>query len=281
VSVCIPAYRAERFVAATIESVLAQTTDDWEVVVVDDASPDDTFQIAARYASDHRVRVARNDTNLGPAGNWNRAVARSTGRYVKVLCSDDLLYPDCLARQAAALDANAGAGMVAGRRDIIDADGRVVIAGRGLAGMTGVVEGRRALRRMVEIGTTPFGEPSVVLFRAEALRQAGPFRDQYATLIDVDRYAEVLRHWDCVALDETLAAFRVTDGSWSARSHRAQGRNLRRLLADLAADPALRLPRSALWRGRVWSYVRAPTRGLVFRAADWRRGRRTAPSLNG
>ena len=276
VSVCIPAYRAERFIAATIESVLAQTSEDWELVVIDDASPDATFAVASRYAGDPRVRLDRNATNLGPIGNWNHVVGRAQGRYVKVLCSDDLLYPDCLERQAAALSAHPGAGMVAARRDVIDAQGRVVIAGRGLAGLSGPVDGRRALERMVEIGTTPFGEPSIVLFRTAALREAGPFRDAYASLADVDRYAQVLRRWDCVAIDETLGAFRVSGGSWSDRSHRVQGRNLRRLLDDLAADPALQLPRSALWRGRAWSYVRAPARRLVFRAAEWRATRRSA-----
>jgi len=274
VSVCIPAYKAERYIAATIESVLAQTTDDWELVVVDDASPDATFAIAARYASDGRVVVTRNAANLGPVGNWNHVVARARGRFVKLLCSDDLLHPTCLAHQAAALAAHPTAGMVAARRDVIDGDGRVVIAGRGLAGLLGLVPGRDALARMVSIGTTPFGEPSIVLFRAEALRQAGPFRDDYATLADVDRYAEVLRHWDCVALDETVGAFRMSAGSWSDRSHRAQGRNLRRLLDDLAADPELPLTRADLWRGRLWSYVRAPARGVAFRAAGWRARRR-------
>jgi len=286
VSVCVPAYKAERFIAATIESVLAQTSEDWELVVVDDASPDGTYDVASRYAGDRRIRVERNGTNLGPVGNWNHVVAQARGRFVKLLCSDDLLYPACLARQAEALATHPCAGMVATRRDIIDGDGRVVFAGRGLAGLRGAVPGRRALERMVAIGTTPFGEPSVVLFRTEALRDAGPFRGDYATLIDVDRYAEVLRRWDCVALDETLAAFRVSGGSWSDRSHRVQGRNLRRLLDDLAADPALALPRSAVWRGRLWSYVRAPARGLVFRAAEWRArlttttARRTAPDRN-
>src|SRR5262249_46173642 len=119
VSVCVPAYRAERFIAGTIESVLRQTSGDWELLVVDDASPDRTFEIAARYANDPRVCVDRNATNLGPVDNWNRVVAQARGSYVKLLCSDDLLYAECLAHQAAALDACPSAGMVAGRRDLI------------------------------------------------------------------------------------------------------------------------------------------------------------------
>jgi len=110
----------------------------------------------------------------------------------------------------------------------------------------------------------------VVLFRGDALRQAGLFRDRYATLIDVDMYTRVLRDWDAVAIDEKLAAFRMTMGSWSDRSHRVQGRNLRRLLADVADDESFALSASTRWRGAAWSYVRAPTRGMVFRLAEWR-----------
>jgi glycosyltransferase involved in cell wall biosynthesis len=266
----VPAYRAAPFIGATIESVLRQTFDSWELLVVDDASPDDTYAVAETYTKDERVRLERNQTNLGPAGNWNRVVAMARAEYVKVLCDDDLLYPECLARQAAALDAHPSAGLVGSRRDIVDRDGRVVIRGRGLAGMEGLVPGHRALKRMLETGMTPWGEPSVVLFRAEALRGAGPFRDEYATLVDVDMYARVLRDWDAVAIDDTLAAFRMSVGSWSDRSHRVQGRNLRRLLDDVASDGSFGIAPSTRWRGRAWSYVRAPSRGLAFRLAEWR-----------
>jgi glycosyltransferase involved in cell wall biosynthesis len=149
VSVCVPAYKAERFIAATIESVLAQTTEDWELVVVDDASPDGTYDVAARYAGDGRVRVARNATNLGPVGNWNHVVAQARGRYVKLLCSDDLLYPR-LARQASALDAHPEAGMAASRRHHRRRrPGRLRRPGPGR--LAGAVPGRAALERMVAV----------------------------------------------------------------------------------------------------------------------------------
>ena len=100
------------------------------------------------------------------------------------------------------------------------------------------MKGHRALHAMIRCATTPFGEPSVVLWRAAALSHAGPFREDYGTLIDVDMYARVLRDWDCVSLDETVAKFRVRAASWSDRSHRVQGRNMRRFINDCAADPA-------------------------------------------
>ena len=119
VSVCIPAYNAARFIGEAIGSVLAQTCRDFELVVVDDASADDTVDVVRRF-SDPRLRLLRNARNLGLAGNWNRATSEARGRYVKLLCQDDLLRPDCLADQVAVLDhpGNGDVALVCARRDI-------------------------------------------------------------------------------------------------------------------------------------------------------------------
>ena len=76
----MPVYRSERYVGAAIESVLAQTFDDFEIVVIDDCSPDRTFEIVSAFR-DPRLRVARNAANLGPEGNWNRVVAEAMSRF--------------------------------------------------------------------------------------------------------------------------------------------------------------------------------------------------------
>ena len=84
VSVCIPTYRGMPHLRAAIDSVLAQTLSDFELVVIDDNSPDDSFAIASSYG-DRRIRCLRNPRNLGPEGNWNRCLAEAKGRYVKLL----------------------------------------------------------------------------------------------------------------------------------------------------------------------------------------------------
>lgn len=273
VSVCIPAYEAEAYVADCIASVLAQTCTDWELIVIDDRSSDATFEVASAAVGDRGV-VLRNDANLGPTGNWNAVVARATGRAIKVLCSDDLLRPSCLQHELDALDANPSAGFVGAKRDIVDADGRVVIAGYGLAGMRGLVPRRDAMRKMVRAANTPWGEPSIVLFRAEALRQAGSFRDTFGTLTDVDMYARVLADWDAFALDETVGAFRVSADSWSNRSHRVQAGNARRLLRAIAADPRHGISRRVLAEGLVRSVIISRLRKTAFALAGWRARRR-------
>jgi glycosyltransferase involved in cell wall biosynthesis len=86
-------------------------------VVVDDASDDQTVEAVARLA-DPRVRIVRNPTRLGLAGNWNRAASEARGRYVKLLAQDDLLYPRCLELQVAAMERpeNAGICLVCSKR---------------------------------------------------------------------------------------------------------------------------------------------------------------------
>ena len=274
VSVCIPAYQAEAYVADCIASVFAQTCTDYELIVVDDGSRDATFEVA-RAAVGERGVVLRNEVNLGPTGNWNAAVALARGRAIKVLCSDDLLHPGCLQHELAVLDAHPTVGFVGAKRDIIDEHGRVVMAGYGLAGLRGVVPKRRAIDKMVRVANTPWGEPSIVLFRAEALRRAGPFRDTYGTLTDVDMYARVLADWDAFALEETVGAFRVSSTSWSNRSHRAQAGNARRLLRAIAADPRHAISKRALVEGLVRSEIISRLRKTAFVVADIRARRRT------
>jgi len=100
VSVVIPAYNHERFVTAAIESVLAQSFPDFELVVVDDASSDGTWEIVAAVR-DPRMRGVRHATNLGAHASLNEGIAESRGRLVAVLNSDDVFHPGRLARLVA------------------------------------------------------------------------------------------------------------------------------------------------------------------------------------
>jgi glycosyltransferase involved in cell wall biosynthesis len=102
VSVAMPVYNGARFVGAAIESVLAQTFTDFEVVIVDDHSTDDSASIISRF-NDPRIRIFHNETNLGMAGNWNRSVTLTRGRYVTMFHQDDRMLPENLARKVAVL----------------------------------------------------------------------------------------------------------------------------------------------------------------------------------
>lgn len=90
VSILIPVYQREAYIGTAIESALRQTYENIEVVVVDNASSDKTWEICQAYAlKDPRVKAFRNDTNVGPVGNWKRCIQHATGQFAKILWSDD------------------------------------------------------------------------------------------------------------------------------------------------------------------------------------------------
>ncbi len=98
VSVLVTVYNRERYLAASLDSVLAQTMQDFEVIIIDDVSTDGSVEIARNYAErEGRIRFFRNERNLGDYPNRRRAAEQARGRYVKYVDSDDILYPHSLA----------------------------------------------------------------------------------------------------------------------------------------------------------------------------------------
>lgn len=117
----IPCYNGAQYLGQAIDSVLHQTYQDYEIVVVDDGSTDTTAQVAARYGDTIRYLY---QANHGPSSARNAGVAISTGDYLAFLDADDLLLPNKLAREVAALEAEPGLGLVAGGYQYIDEYGR-------------------------------------------------------------------------------------------------------------------------------------------------------------
>jgi glycosyltransferase involved in cell wall biosynthesis len=114
VSVVTPAWNASEYIGATLDSVLAQTLADWEMIVVDDGSTDDTVPIVERYAAlDPRIRLVRQQ-NAGPSAARNRAMREARGRFFAFLDSDDLWHPGFLAAQLAVFERHADTGLVTG-----------------------------------------------------------------------------------------------------------------------------------------------------------------------
>jgi len=248
VSVCVPSFNNADHIAAAIRSVLVQQLSDFELIVVDDCSTDETVEIVHR-CRDSRLRVLVNPRNLGPAGNWNRAVSQASGRYVKVLCGDDLLYPACLERQVAALESSPTAVMACAKRDIIGNGGELLLRGRGLKGLSGHVPGRVAIRRTVQAGTNIFGEPAAVMLRAAALRRAGGFKTTADYVLDLELWCRLLEYGDLWAIPQVLCAFRVQPRSWSHALSRQQSAQARALLADLRRRQPDWMHRTDAFRG--------------------------------
>lgn len=264
-------YNAAAFIGDTLRSILAQDVAGLEVVVVDDASTDRSCAVVDAIG-DPRLRLVRNPQNQGAATTWNRALSEVGGRYVKLVCHDDTLAPGALAAQVAALEAHPEVALVAGRRDIVDEDGRTLLRARGLAGLAGVVPGRQAIRATVRSGTNIFGEPAAVMTRRELISRCGPFSSARPYVIDLDYWCRMLRLGDLYAADRTVASFRVVQTSWSVALAARQGAEVVSLFEALrSADPdsitkmdlragALRA-RALMWsRGASYRVLRARSR---------------------
>ncbi len=131
VSVCIPVHNCAAYIDQAIESVLAQTMSDWELVILDNASSDGTVAIARSY-TDHRIRIVENVHNIGLEANWNKALEKSRGDYVKLLPADDYLLPRCLETQvgALALEVNRKAVLACCGRRIVSPAGDTLLTRR-------------------------------------------------------------------------------------------------------------------------------------------------------
>ena len=100
VSIIMPCYNAERYVAQSIESVLAQTYQNWELLITDDCSTDKSVEIISKYSkNDERINVMVPDEHQGIARTRNMSISRARGRFVAFLDSDDIWYPEKLERQ--------------------------------------------------------------------------------------------------------------------------------------------------------------------------------------
>ncbi len=234
VSVCIPLYNGGPYIREAIESVLAQTLNDWELIITDDGSTDGSSEVAASY-SDPRIRYLPNPERLGAEGNWNRCVNEGRGIYRKLLCHDDRLHPDCLARQVAVFEqpGNESVSLVTSSRRIISPSGKTILTRRWKRSDQ-QIEGRQALRQIVRSGTNLIGEPGTVLFRASDWNALNGFSARWPYAIDLEFLFRLLLRGDCFYLAESLCDFRISEQSWTFQLAKEQSRHFAGLVRKTA-----------------------------------------------
>jgi glycosyltransferase involved in cell wall biosynthesis len=300
VSICIPAYNAERWIGDAVASALGQTLEDSEVLIVDNASTDATVEIV-RAVGDPRVHVTVNETNVGAVRNFNRCAALARGRYVKYLHADDVIYPTCNERMAALLDEAPGVGLVFAPRDVLleHPDDPTEQAWRERYGvlherfssLERVNDGRRLFREWLEVGVHEnlVGEPTAVMARRECFERLGGFNPGLWQLVDVEMWLRILLHYDAGFIPEPLCAYRHHESSSTAGVARGSLDwlddlwVLERLLCESLSDEERRVVRGLrraqvrrALRGQVGRIVRGDRR--LGQLAAWMRYRATRPA---
>jgi glycosyltransferase involved in cell wall biosynthesis len=210
VGVVTPVYNGEKYLAATIESVLAQTHESWRYIISDNRSTDRTREIAEDYAGrDERISVVAHDEHVHFLQSWNRAVRQlpAEADYCKVLCADDLLYPDCLEKMIGVVQRHPSVGLVGAYRlrgEHLSLDG--------LPAGEEAFDGRELCRRIF-LGDHPyvFGSPSSTLVRADLARKRDPFYDETNLHADTGVCYDLLQESDFGFVHEVLTYTRLHD----------------------------------------------------------------------
>lgn len=215
VSVVTPVYNTAEYLPECIESVLAQSHDHFEYVILDNCSTDGSGDVARSYARrDSRIRVERNPTLLGQAQNYNAALRliRPDSAYTKMVQADDWLYAECLARMVEVAASAPTIGMVGA----LQIEGRFV-RGDGLRVGRAVFPGAEACRLYLLEGKPPFGAPTSMLYRSDLVRARDPFFSETSLTEDVDVCFEILQHHDFGFVHQVLGYVRVQEDSTTDR----------------------------------------------------------------
>lgn len=265
VTLTIPMYNNERFIRQTIESILAQTYANFELLIYDDNSTDGSYEVAASFR-DSRIRVFKNKKNLGPEGNWNRAIREVGGKYVKLICGDDILYPNCLEKQVAVFEkkSHAGISLVCSQRTIIDPEGKSLIKKINL-----VDKGRHkatdVIRKLIRMGTNILGEPVCGLYPASLLPYTRGYSARVPYTIDLEFWMQLLRLGDLYMIDESLCAFRISDESWSSRIGDMRYHQFIEFMEQTASEKTFEVTDLDMFIGKINCAVHSMTSTMGFK----------------
>ena len=214
VSVVTPFHNTAQYLAQCIESVLAQTHSNFEYLLVDNESTDESLAIAQRYAKgDSRVRVIKNERLLPQVENYNNALTLISpqSRYCKIVQADDWIYPRCLSEMVA----------LASERDSIALVSayelkHTVVEGSCLPPERRIISGREACRLYLLDNVHLFGSPTTVLYSADVVRARKPFYDLGRLHEDTEVVFEILNGRDFGFVHQVLTFTRVQEQSLSA-----------------------------------------------------------------
>lgn len=206
VSVVTPVYNGEKYLAECIESVLVQTYKNWEYIIVNNCSTDNTLEVAQKYAQkDARIRVHNNKEFFSLFENHNHALLQISdqSKYCKMLQSDDMLLPECLTEMVKLAEGNPVVGMVSSYR--LNGDW----VSNGLPYPTTIMSGREICRSCLLGGPDVFGPPTAILIRSDLIRGRKAFFNARNKSADKEVEYDILQYSDFGFVHQILTYSRV------------------------------------------------------------------------
>jgi len=219
VSVCIPTYNRAQMLKESLESVLNQEFEDFELIISDNASEDETSSVVGAFG-DWKIRYVRNRRNMGQLHNWNQCLNLARGKYVTILPDDDVMMADNLQAKVELLSRNPHVGLVHSKYHIIDHEGRIVREntnwGHGADRTSDVVErGHDVLAAMLL--TSNMVNAPTVLFRRACYERLGGFTRQLSLAFDWEYWMRIAVHYDIAFLARPLIKWRLHSGTLTSQ----------------------------------------------------------------
>ena len=246
VTVCIPTYNGEKYFKECLDSIQAQTFTDFEVLIVDDCSSDNTVKIAQEYANcDPRITIVINQQNLGLVGNWNRCAQLAQGEWLKYVFQDDLIAPTCLEKMLAF--ASPDTSIICCKRDFLfstetsqktkDNYLKILTLESYFSGDIKISAQQYCqvvLNNLTEsfIGEKNLiGEPTVVMLHHSVFEKFGLFNQHLIQIGDLEFWTRIGVNTGITYVEETLATFRVHEESATFTNNNTS-RNYRSFVLD-------------------------------------------------
>jgi GT2 family glycosyltransferase len=220
VTIVVPVWNGERYLRESLDSILAQTYRNLEVIAVDDASSDSTPEILASYGG--RIRVVRQPRTRGIYGNANDGIALARGEFVGVFHADDVYLPEMVEREVAWMRDHPRSGAVFTSAIFVDGEGREF----GRKNLPEAVRGDRELDYPTVLDTllrrkNAFLGCPTALVRANVYRELGGYRDaEFKNTSDLDMWLRISRAYSLGVIEDCLIRYRKGHGSSSDRYHR-------------------------------------------------------------
>ena len=206
ISIVTPVYNGEKYLRECISSVLNQTYQNWEYIIVDNCSTDSTPSIIHEYVEkDSRIRTVKNTKVLPIMENWNLMLTRMSGQsaYCKVVHADDWLFPECISKMVANGEANTSVGIIGAYSQWEE---RIGCAG--LPYSTTILSGHEICRLTLLKRVYPFLSPSSLMIRSSLIRDRDPFYKGDYLHADVEACYELLQYYDFGFVHEILTFIR-------------------------------------------------------------------------
>jgi len=213
VSVLLPVYNGVKYLSSAIESVLSQTYSDFELLIFDDCSDDDSQDLIQFYARrDKRIIVRRNEVRKGLFGNYNNCLKHASGEFIKPFAQDDVLAPEMLEHAVQVMDDFSQVALLSVGRRFIDWSGMEhtdlssMPSAGDLCGSNKVVPARELMEKSLFPVRNIIGEPASIMFRRSSIGEG--FDESFHHLGDLDYWLRILKDGDFFYLPEKLVEFR-------------------------------------------------------------------------